>query len=135
MNAEQIKEKLQSALQPEDELIGYFMAQQMPKFWLYLCLGPLAMVTMKTHYVGVTPKGLCFLQLNFLGNQSALDFFNYTEIESVVFGKGVLQRPTTFRFKNGRRLHIKAQLKGVEKVPKLTPELQAHIEQNISSAR
>jgi hypothetical protein len=37
----------------------------------------------------------------------------------------------TFRFNNGRKLYVKAMLKGVEKVAKIDAETQRFIEDNV----
>jgi hypothetical protein len=41
----------------------------------------------------------------------------------------------TFKFRNGRKLFVKAQLKGVEKVAKLTQGVQQFIESNILTVK
>jgi len=53
----------------------------------------------------------------------------------VKIGKGMLQRPMKFTFKNGRNIYIKAQLKGLEKVAKLDEATQKHIERNIAAIK
>ena len=84
---------------------------------------------------GSVKKCLYFHRLNLLGKFKDYDFFEFNEIDSVKIGGGILQRPMTFQFKNKRKIKIKAQLKGVEKVAKLTPEVQQYIENNIAVAR
>ena len=90
---------------------------------------------MKYHFVAVTQKGITFHRLSMLGKFSDSDSFGYDEIESVKIGKGLLQRPMKFKFANGRKLALNAQLKGVEKVAKLTETVQRHIERNIKTVK
>ena len=90
---------------------------------------------MKTYFLAVTEKGISFHKLSLLGKFKEHDFFEFNDIESVKIGKGVLQRPMKFKFKNNRKIKIKAQLKGVDKVAKLLPDVQQHIERNIPLAQ
>lgn len=134
MNKEKAQEHIENNLSQDDALIGFFYAQQPPKFWLFFVIGPLAILSMKNHFVGISAKGIYFHQLNLLGKFTGHDFFRYDEIESVRIGKGVLQRPMKFLFKNGRDIMIKAQLKGVDKVAKLNEVTQQYIENNIATS-
>ena len=135
MNKSQVEVHVKDSLEGDDSLIGFFQAMQLPKIWLYFLIGPLAFLSMKTYFVAVSKRGLYFHRLNLLGKFKDYDFFEFNEIDSVKIGGGILQRPMTFQFKNKRKIKIKAQLKGVEKVAKLTPEVQQYIENNIAVAR
>lgn len=134
MKKEQAQEHIELHLTDGDSLISFFQAIQPFKIWLFFLIGPLAVLSMKTYFLAVTKKGLYFHRVNLLGKFSGMDFFAFDEIENVAIGKGILQRPMKFRFRNGRTLKVKAQLKGVEKIAKLTTEAQQHIEQNIAQA-
>ncbi len=117
----------------EETLVGYFYAQKPFIIWLFLLVGPFAVLSMKHYFVGVSNKGIHFHRVNFLDKFAEHDFFEFDEISNVKIGKGYLQRPMKFLFKNGRKLKIKAQLKGVEKVAKLTEDTQNQIERNIQT--
>ncbi len=132
MNKEQAQEQIEKCLVPNDSLVGFFIAQQSFKIWLVFLIGPLAMLSMKSYFVAVTEKGICFHRLSLFGKFANSDFFEFSEIENVKIGKGLIQRPMSFEFRNGRKMKIKAQLKGVEKVAKLTETVQQHIEKNIA---
>jgi hypothetical protein len=132
MHQEQIKQHIEDNLNEDDSLVGYFQAGSPPNFWLFLLIGPLSILSMKTYFVAVTHKGISFHRLGMLGKFKEHDFFEFADIESVRMGKGVIQRSMMFVFKNNRKIKIKAQLKGLAKVAKLLPEVQQHIEQNIA---
>lgn len=135
MNKYQAKEYIDTHLEGDDVLIGFFQAVRPPYLWLALLVGPLFVLSMRIYFLAVTERGIAFHRLSMFGKFKDYDFFEYSEIESVKIGKGMLQRPMEFKFKNDRKLMVKAQLKGVAKVAKLSPEVQRHIEQNISLAR
>ena len=135
MNKEQAKEYIEENLNEGDSLIGFFQAISPPKIWLFLLIGPLFFLSMRTYFLAVTEKGISFHKLSLLGKFKEHDFFEFGDIESVKIGKGLLQRPMKFVFKNNRKLKLKAQLKGVEKVAKLLPDVQQHIERNIPLAQ
>jgi hypothetical protein len=132
MDKDNAKEHIQKHIEQDDDLVDFFYAQQPFKIWLFLLIGPFAAFSMRFYFVGVTTKGIHFHRLNLLGKFSDHDFFRYDEIENVKIGKGMLQRPMKYQFKNGRNLNLKAQLKGVEKVAKLNDVTQQHIENNIT---
>lgn len=134
MNKEKAQEYIQAHLNENDSLIGFFQAIETPKIWLYFLIGPLAALSMKYYFLAVTEKGIHFHKLSMLGKFAGSDFFKFNEIESVKIGKGLIQRPMMFKFKNSRKLKINAQLKGVEKVAKITENVQQHIERNIPLA-
>ena len=122
-----VKENLTEA----DSLLGLFQATKPFKIWLFLILGPLAVLSVRTYIIAVSEQGIYFHRLNLMGKFTDFDFFTYNEINQVKFGKGWLQCPAAFLFFNDRRLYVKAQLKGVKKVAKLSGDLQRIIEQKI----
>ena len=132
MDKDKVKQHIQKHMEQDDVLIGFFYTQQALKIWLFVLIGPFAAFSMKFYFVGVTKKGIHFHRLNLFGKFADHDFFKYDEIENVKIGKGLLQRPMKFQFKNGRNLKLKAQLKGVEKVAKLNEVTQVYIENNIT---
>ncbi len=131
MNKQQAEKHITENLEAGDQLIGFFFAIKPANFWLIFLLGPFFMLTMRQYYVAVTEQGVSFFKLDILGKFQLHDFFSYSDIESVKIGRGLLQRPMIFTFKTNRKLKLKAQLKGVEKVATLKPEVQTYIEQNI----
>lgn len=135
MNKEKAHEHIKLNLRENDSLIGFFQAMEPPKTWLFFVIGPLAAFSMRMYFLAVTTKGLYFHRLSLLGKFREHDYFEFCEIESVEIGKGVIQRPMKFHFKNNRTVKVKAQLKGVEKVAKLTADVQQHIEDSIPSAK
>lgn len=135
MNKERAHEHIKLNLREHESLIGFFQAMEPPKIWLFFLIGPLAALSMRMYFLAVTTTGLYFHRLNLLGKFKGHDYFDFSEIESVKVGKGLLQRPMRFHFKNNRKIQLKAQLKGVEKVAKLTTDVQQHIEDNIPSAK
>ncbi len=133
MNKEKAQEQIEKKIDQDDILVGFFYAQQPFKIWLFFLIGPLAVLSMKYYFVCVTKKGIHFHRLNLLGKFANHDFFKFEEIENVKIGKGILQRPMKYQFKNGQSLILKAQLKGLEKVAKLNEATQQHIEKNIKT--
>ena len=133
MNKEKTKLHIEKNLHDGDSLVGFFQAISPPKYWLLFLIGPIFLLSMRIYFIAVTEKGISFHKLSFLGKFKEHDFFEFNEIESVKIGKGLLHRPMKFVFTNNRKIKIKAQLKGSEKVAKLLPDVQKHIESNISS--
>lgn len=131
MNKETAKIHIEKNLKPDDSLVGFFLAQKPFKIWLFLFIGPFAAFSMKTYFIAVSKKGIYFHLLNMMGKFANNDFFEYSEIESVKIGKGMLQCPMSFKFRNGRSINIRAQLKGVDRVAKLTEETRQYIQNNI----
>ncbi len=131
MKKETIEKHIQEQLQSDEELIGFFTAQQM-KWGYYFLIGPLALLTLRTYAVAVTSQGVHFLRIDMLDRLAVIDFFEYSEITSFSAKGGTVQRPVRFTFFNGRSPKIKAQLKGVAAVPKLTPELEEFIRERVS---
>lgn len=135
MKKETARQHIEQHIEPGDSLVGFFQAIQPFKLWLFLFIGPLAVLSMKYYFVAVTRKGITFHRLNLMGKFAGQDAFDFSDIESVKIGKGMLQRPMTFRFNNGRKLYLKGQLKGVEKVAKIDPETQRFIEDNVRTEK
>lgn len=131
MNKEQAQGYIQQNLKENDILIGFFQAVSPPKIWMFFLLGPLAILSMRMYFLAVTEKGIYFYKLNFLGKFKDCDFFEFDEIENVKIGKGILQRPMNFNFKNNRKIKLKAQLKGHDKIAKVTADVQGYIEDRV----
>lgn len=135
MNKDQAKKYIEENLNEDDVLVGFFQAMRPPTIWLFFLIGPFFVLSMRMYFVAVTQKGISFHKLSMLGQFKEHDFFAFSEIEHVAIGKGLLQRPMNFVFKNNRKIKLKAQLKGVDKVAKLLPEVQSHIEKNVPLAQ
>lgn len=118
-------------LKDGENLIGFFAAMVQFKFWLFFFIGPLAVLSMKHYFIGVTDQGIYFHRLSLLGKFTEVDFFPFEEIKSLSSGKGMLQRPLNFTFENGRKIKLKAQLKGVEKIATLTEDMQNYLNDKI----
>lgn len=131
MKKEDARQHIEQHLEPGDSLVGFFQAIQPFKWWLFFLIGPLGVLSMKFYFVAVTQKGITFHRLNLLGKFAGQDSFAFEDIESVKIGKGILQRPMKFLFKNGRKLYVKGQLKGVEKIAKLDEATQRFIEEHV----
>jgi hypothetical protein len=133
MNKETAHQYILSNMEPDDNLVGFFIAQgSFPLLWCFI-IGPLAILMLKQYYVAFSEKGVYFIRLNLLGKPSNTDLMLFSEIENVKIGKGMLQRPMLFRFTNGKKLKIKAQIKGVKKVATLKDDVQQHLERNVQT--
>lgn len=137
MHKEEAQKHIEQHLAEGDELIGFFQATYFPRFWwlLVVLVTPIAFLTIRYYFVAVSKHGLCFYKLTFMGKFRDADFFTYDEIESATVGGGFLTRPMMFRFINGRKLKLKGQLKGVDKIAKLTPEVSDYIRNNIAAPK
>ncbi len=135
MNKEQAQVYIQQNVKEDDILIGFFQAISPPKIWMFFVLGPLAILSMRMYFLAVTERGIYFYKLSLLGKFKDCDFFEFDEIENVKIGKGILQRPMKFHFKNNRKIKVKAQLKGHNKVAKVTADVQSYIENRIPLAQ
>ena len=125
-------EHIKKATPTDEELIGYFMATKPFKIWLFVVIGPLAALSMKQYFVAITNAGVHFYKLNLLGKFSQHDFFSYDEIESIKIGKGAMWIPMKFKFASGRKLKVKAQKKGLDRVAKIDDKTLEYIKQNIA---
>ena len=132
MNKLKAKEHILNHLGADDKLIGFFIAQGYFPIWWVLLLGPFGVIFLKTYYVSVTKNGINFHKLSFMGKfKDDGDFFKFDEIESVEIKKGIMQKPIIFMLKNGVKIKIKAQSKGLSKVATLNEETQEFILNNI----
>ena len=98
---------------------------------MYFLIGPLSTLGMKFYYIAVTNSGFHFHRLNMFNRIVEHDYFDFGEIKNIKIGKGFIQRPIYLTLSNGRRLKLKAQLKGAKSIPKLTPEIQKVIEDKL----
>jgi len=120
MNKEQIKNDLiLPRLKQDEELIGFFQATYTPSLVLLLLSGLLWGMGMRTYLVAVTNQGIHLHRLSLFGKPETYNFFSYAEISEIKLGKGFLQAPLQIVFSNGRKLTLKAQLKGIGKVAEL----------------
>lgn len=119
MNKEKIKHHIMKSFTEDEEMVGFFSGQGRLKIWLFFVIGPLAVFNLRSYYVGVTTKGVHFHTLDILGKPAHHSFFAYNEIKKIQLGKGVVQLPVTFVFDNGRDVLIKAQKKGLDRIPKI----------------
>jgi len=133
MTKEEAKKYIVKSIKQDDELVGLFTAQGPFPIWWFLLLGPLGSLFFKFYYIGVTQKGISFYRLSLMGKfKDNGDFFKFSEIKSVKVKGGFTQRPLIFTLINGTKIKIKAQIKGLDRVAKLTEEVQKHIENNIT---
>ena len=133
MNKEEAKGYIVERLSENDKLVGFFIAQGPFPIWWFLLLGPLGILFLKTYYIAVTNNGINFYRLSLMGKfKDDGDFFTFDEIENVKITSGMMQRPMLFTLKDAGKVKIKAQLKGLERVAKLTEETQEFIENNIT---
>ncbi len=108
-------------LKKDEELIGFFQATYVPSLWWIFLIGPFAVFGTKIYCVAVTNQGLHLYKLNFFSN-SKIDVYNfipYSEISEIKLGNGFLQAPLKLVLVNGKKLVLKAQLKGIDKLAKL----------------
>jgi len=120
MDKEKIKNDfILPRLKQGEELVGFFQATYTPSMGWFFLIGSLMSFGTRTYYVAVTNQGIHLHKLNFFGKPETYNFFSYAEISKIKLGKGFLQVPIQMFFTNGRKLTIKAQLKGVEKIAKL----------------
>ena len=135
MRKEDAKKHILKGLKENDELVGFFTAQGPFPIWWFLLLGPLGFLFLKAYFIGVTQNGIGFYRLSIMGKfKDEGDFFQFSEIESVKIKKGFFQRPLIFTLNNGTKIKIKAQIKGLAQVAKMSEKVQQHIENNISVA-
>ena len=114
-------------LQSGEELIGFFQAQYTPSWGWYFLIGPLFAFAIRIYFVAVTDKGIHYHKLTFFGKPDTSNYFTWNEIEKVKLSKGLLQAPLKFTFSNGRKLKLKAQLKGMEKIAKLDDRTKEYL--------
>ena len=135
MLKDEVQKNIENHLAESDELIGFFQATYTPSFWWFPLVGPLMFVGVRTYFIGVSKNGIHFHKLNLMGKFQNADFFKYDEITSVKLGGGFMARPMVFRFANGKKLKVKGQLKGLERIAKLTPEVSDYIRNNIAAPK
>ena len=133
MSKDEAKEHILENLSEDDSLVGFFIAQGAFPIWWFVLLGPFGALFIKTYYIAVTSKGINFYRLSLMGKfKDDGDFFTFDEIQNVKIKKGIVQRHMLFTFKDAVKVKIKAQLKGLDRVAKLTEETQQFIEKNIT---
>ena len=135
MHKDEVQKHIEKHLAEGDELIGFFQATYTPSLWWFLLVGPLMFVGVRSYFICVSKQGIYFYKLTFVGKFQNADFFKYDEIKSVKLGKGFMARPMVFRFANGKKLKVAGQLKGLERIAKLTPEVSDYIRNNIAAPK
>ena len=135
MHKDEVQKHIERHLAEGDELIGFFQATYTPSFWWFPLVGPLMFAGVRTYFISVSKKGIHFHKLNLMGKFQNADFFKYDEIKSVKLGGGFMARPMVFRFANGKKLKVEGQLKGLERIAKLTPEVSDYIRNNIAAPK
>lgn len=125
------EEHIIQKLNRNDALIGFFQAITPIRFWMFLVIGPFAALGIRTYFVAVSEQGIYFHLLSMFGKIRHMDFFTFDEIHNLKIGKGMIQRPMQFSFFNGRQLKVKAQLKSLDRVAKIKPEVQAYLENKV----
>ncbi len=134
MHKDAAKLEIEKSLAQGESLVGFFMAQKRPSFWLFFLIGPLAALGFKSYFVGVTNLGVHFHKLNMMGKFSQHDFFAFNEIKSVKIGKGLLQIPMKYTFASGKKLKIRAQKVGIERVAKADDNIVAYLNEHVKAA-
>jgi hypothetical protein len=133
MDKKRAQEYLIAQLKAEDNLVGFFQAVKPVSFIWILFIGPLALLGMKYYIVAVSEQGVFFHRLNVWGKFAGYDFFHFDDIESVSVKDGFLQKPMYYFFKNGRKLKIKAQLKGSSKIAKLDEATLSYLQERVAA--
>lgn len=132
MTLEVAEKNILERLEKGDKLVGFFIAQSPFPIWWYMLLGPLGLFFLKTYFIAVTNNGIGFHKLTLMGKfKGDGDFFNYDEIESIKIKNGLMRRPMIFALKNGVKVKIKAQKKGLGQAAKLNEDTLEHIIKNI----
>ncbi len=131
MIKEHAKQYILQSLNIDDVLIGFFQAQNPVAWWMFLVLGPFALLYSKTFFVAISNQGVYLYKFSVSGRFIMEDFIPYEELAHVKIGRGFMQRPISFIFNNGIIIKLRAQIKGVEKVAKLDSVTQKHIERSI----
>ena len=135
MKKEIAKKHIEDNMNEGDLLIGFFQALTQPNIFFILFIGPIYLLTIRKYFVGVTQNENSLHKISFIEKFKEHDFFRYNEIESVKIGKGLLYRSMKFTFKNGRKINLKAHLRCVDAIAKITPDVQTYIENNIMSLK
>ena len=95
----------------EEEYVGAFMARSKIKIGWFFLIGPLAAFSMKQYQILATNQRVFFGRLSIMSKLTDVDIFNYDEIESASFKKGMLTYKIVFNFVNGRSLTLDANHK------------------------
>lgn len=134
MHKDIAKIEIEKCMAQGESLVGFFMAQKRPPFWLFFIVGPLAAIGFKVYFVGVTNLGVHFHKLSLLGKFSQHDFFSFNEIKSIKIGNGFFQIPMKYVFANGKTLKLRAQKRGVERVAKADDRIVSYLNEHVKAA-
>ena len=122
------RELIQPNLKPGEEMIGFFQGLYSPLQWWYLLLGPWSALGNRIYFVGVTAYGLHLHKLSLWGKPDAYNFFSYSEIAKIKFGKeSFFTIPLELSFSNGRKLKIQLYHKGSDKLAKLDEKTRKYL--------
>ncbi len=130
MKKEIVEKHIAELIGDQEKQEAYFQASPHYSFWEYVKIG-LGAGTISVFYVVVTDMGLHFVYIDEKDQVGKVDFHSYKEVSSFKSGGGFMQRPLKVTFSNGDELKIKAQLKGMEAVPKYTDRIEATLHEKI----
>lgn len=133
MHKDAAKVEIEKKLVQDESLVGFFLAQKLPPFWLAFIVGPLMWLGLKTYFVSVTNLGVHFHKLNMLGKFSQHDFFPFKDVKSLKVSNGHMQIPMLYTFANGTTLKIRAQKRGMDRVAKIDEATIAHLKKHIQA--
>ena len=112
MKIEKMQAYVDSNLEEDDQLVGFFWGMQPMKLWLFAVVGPFAALSMKFYVVSVSQKGLHFHRVNVFEKFADSIFFSYDEVETLNMKKGMLNTTLNLHFDNGRKIKLKVASKG-----------------------
>ena len=123
MSTERIKKDfILPRLKQGEELIGFFQARYVPFLWFFL-IGPIMLLGIRIYYIAVTNQGLHIHKLSFFSMRKVdvYNFFSYAEISKINLGKALIlpEAPLKLVFSNGRKLKLRALVRGGKKAVKL----------------
>lgn len=132
MKSADIQKYVEQQIPEGDELVGFFSGNSTMDLQVLVIAPMFAGLTIKVIVVAVTKKCLVIHLLNKLGTKF-LDYFSleYSEIDSIKFGMGWIQRPVKIKLKSGDKIKIKAQVRALVNCPKLTDDLQDYITKRV----
>ncbi len=87
---ESIVAQFQSLLKPDEKLLYYVYAYRQPSISFMFTIGPVAALTMKFFYLGVTDKRLLISEVDMLMKPEALTAIDFSQLKGVRAKKGIL---------------------------------------------
>ena len=127
-----IQKYIEKQISEGDELVGFFSGNSTMDLQVLVIAPAFAGFTIKVIVVAVTKRCLMIHLLNKFGTKF-LDYssIEYSDIDSIKFGMGLIQRPVKIKLKSGDKLKIKAQVRALVNCPKLTDDLQDYITKQV----